>query len=135
MSASDLNQWDLDVQVLDDNPIYNNQTFRIRLHFSDRYPIERPEVHFVQVSDPLPTKQRSIPMHPHIYSNGLICLDLLGTGWTPVQNVESICLSLQSMLVGNQKNERPEGDEAFCRRTRPGMSTKGIGFLYDDDKV
>lgn len=28
-------------------------------------------------------------------------LDLLGNEWTPIQNVESICISLQSMLTGN----------------------------------
>lgn len=64
----------------------------------------------------------------------MVCLDLLGTGWSPVQNVESICVSLQSMLTGNFKAERPEGDQEFCRRYTPGKS-KGIGFLYDDDKV
>ena len=79
---------------------------------------------------------RQIPLHPHIYSNGIICLDLLGAqGWSPVQNVESICMSLQSMLTGNTKAERPEGDEEFCRRTRPGMSTRAIAFVYDDDAV
>ena len=55
-------------------------------------------------------------MHPHVYSNGIICLDLLDkAGWSPVQNVESVCMSLQSMLTGNTKNERPEGNEIFVR--------------------
>lgn len=44
-----------------------------------------------------------IPVHPHIYGNGHICLDLLGAGWSPVHTLTTIALSLQSMLAGNDK--------------------------------
>lgn len=42
-----------------------------------------------------------IPVHPHVYGNGHICLDMLGTGWSPAHSVTSIAISLQSMLSGN----------------------------------
>ena len=111
---------------------------------------EPPEVTFEEQPN------RPVPMHPHIYSNGIICLDLLGNaGWSPVQSVESVCVSIQSMLTGNTKNVRPEGDEAFCRsmgvRGVNGWSGSGGGsggygggrsrglrdvrFAYDDDAV
>lgn len=89
---------------------------------------EPPEVVFVQLPD------RPIPIHPHIYSNGIICLDLLGQqGWSPVQNVESVCMSIQSMLTGNTKNERPPGDEEFVRGNR--LRPRDIDFYYHDNSV
>ena len=48
-------------------PPPSGETFRLRVIFSERYPLEPPEVTFVPPS----------PVHPHIYSNGHICLDIL----------------------------------------------------------
>jgi len=127
-SADDLKDWQMDIKVLDDNTLYRNETYRLRFRFSNKYPIEAPEVTFVKTVD------RPIPMHPHVYSNGIICLDLLGSqGWSPVQNVESVCMSIQSMLTGNTKNERPPGDEEFVKGNtkRP----RDINFYYDDNTV
>jgi len=128
VSAEGFQEWLLDIQVLDKNPLYMNQTYRLKFKFSPTYPIEAPEVTFVK------TAERPIPMHPHIYSNGIICLDLLGQqGWSPVQNVESICMSIQSMLTGNSKNERPEGDENFVANNR--RRPRDIDFYYHDNTV
>ncbi|KAJ9648496.1 hypothetical protein H2199_001351 [Coniosporium tulheliwenetii] len=115
VQADNLETWLMDIRVLDDNPIYRNQTYRLKFVFSGSYPIEAPEVTFVK------TESHPIPMHPHIYSNGIICLDLLDRqGWSPVHNVESVCMSLQSMLTGNTKNERPEGMRRLCGTTALG---------------
>lgn len=90
----------MDISVMD-NPLYpSSDTYRLRFTFSSSYPIEPPEVTF------LASPECTIPMHPHVYSNGIICLDLLDRqGWSPVQNVESVCISIQSMLASNTKAE------------------------------
>lgn len=128
VSAPGFDEWLLDIRVLDKNPLYLDQVYRLKFKFSSSYPIEPPEVVFVKLPD------RPIPIHPHVYSNGIICLDLLGQkGWSPVQNVESVCMSIQSMLTGNSKNERPPGDEEFVRGNR--LRPKDIDFYYHDNSV
>ncbi|KAJ5217072.1 hypothetical protein N7468_010080 [Penicillium chermesinum] len=141
VKADDLKEWQMDIKVLDENPLYMNKTFRLKFTFSDRYPIanpgftysEPPEVQFIQVPDNSDTP-RPIPMHPHIYSNGIICLDLLGrSGWSPVQTAESVCMSIQSMLTANTKDERPPGDKEFITHNR--RRIRDINFVYEDDDV
>lgn len=51
VSFEPLNEWIVDIKVLDENPLYMNQTYRLKMNFSDTYPIEPPEVVFVQLSN------------------------------------------------------------------------------------
>lgn len=148
IKAEDFQEWLMDIRVLDDNPIYRGEVYRLKFKFSGNYPIgmlpsllevtvaivangsptEAPEVIFVKDST------HPIPMHPHIYSNGIICLDLLDRqGWSPVHNVESVCVSLQSMLTGNTKNERPPGDENFVKYNT--QRPRDINFVFHDKTV
>ncbi|KAF1949455.1 UBC-like protein [Byssothecium circinans] len=130
VKADDLQEWLLDIQVMDGNPIYAGETYRLKFMFSQSYPIEAPEVVFVHSTDP----PRPIPFHPHVYSNGIICLDLLDRqGWSPVHNVESVCVSLQSMLTSNTKKERPPGDENFVRYNT--QRPRDINFVFHDERV
>ncbi|GLI78391.1 hypothetical protein PoHVEF18_006705 [Penicillium ochrochloron] len=131
--SDNLEEWQMDIKVLDDNPIYKGHTYRLKFTFSNKYPIEPPEVQFIELPTTSDTP-RPIPMHPHIYSNGIICLDLLSSsGWSPVQTVESVCMSIQSMLTANSRNERPPGDSEFVAYNR--RRIRDIPFVYEDDNV
>ncbi|KAK9478845.1 ubiquitin-conjugating enzyme/RWD-like protein [Lipomyces japonicus] len=125
--AEDFSLWLIDIRVMDDNPLYANKIFRLQFRFPKSYPIEAPEVKFIQ------SYGIEIPIHPHIYSNGHICLDVLGSGWSPVQTVSSVSMSLQSMLAGNNKNERPPDDSRYVANAP--FSPKQTRFVYHDDNV
>lgn len=48
--------------------IYAGEKFRLKFNFPVDYPFSPPSVYFLQ----------PIPRHEHVYSNGDICLNLLG---------------------------------------------------------
>lgn len=109
--------------------MYAQEQFMLRFKFGGNYPMESPEVVFVAVDKlQAPVGQQSangppleatnkclVPVHPHIYSNGHICLSILYDNWSPALTVASVCLSIQSMLSSCDKKERPQDDADYCR--------------------
>ncbi|CAJ1363679.1 unnamed protein product [Effrenium voratum] len=104
--------------------LYAGETFMLRFHFSDRYPFESPEVVFEGVS----------PMHPHIYSNGHICLSILYDAWSPALSVHAVCMSIVSMLSSAQSKVRPQDDTTYVARVGR-RSPKLSKWHFDDDRV
>lgn len=66
---------------------YEGYNFKLSLEFPNNYPYAPPTVMFVT------------PMfHPNVDMAGRICLDILKDKWSAIYNVQSILLSLQSLL-------------------------------------
>ncbi len=49
--------------------------------------------------------------NPNLYSNGKVCLSILGTwsgpGWSPVQTLSSVLMSIQSLMTENPYHNEP----------------------------
>lgn len=92
-------EWEAYIKGPDDTP-FEGGVFRARLSFPKDYPLNPPKMRF---DPPL--------LHPNIYADGNVCISILHSPgddpnhyelaserWSPVQNVNSILLSVLSML-------------------------------------
>lgn len=80
---------------------YAGERYRLKMVFPAEYPSRPPRVYFLK-----PT-----PKHQHVYSNGDICLNLLGSDWSPNLRAESLVLSIISMLTSAKLKKLPLDNE------------------------
>ncbi|CRG95161.1 ubiquitin conjugating enzyme, putative [Plasmodium gallinaceum] len=104
-----------------ENTIYANEVYKIKIIFSDDYPLKPPTVYFLQKP----------PKHTHVYSNGDICLSLLGDDYNPSLSISGLILSIISMLSSAKEKKLPI-DNYTHADAKPGSSQNN--FLYHDDK-
>lgn len=67
--------------------MYEGLEYRLILDFPNGYPIVAPRIRF-----------ESNCFHPNVDENGNICLDILREKWSATYDVQSILLSIQSLL-------------------------------------
>ena len=66
---------------------YENQKYKLSLHFPNSYPYTPPTVKFITPC-----------FHPNVDSGGNICLDVLKDKWSALYDVRSVLLSVQALL-------------------------------------
>ncbi|KZZ93005.1 Ubiquitin-conjugating enzyme/RWD-like protein [Ascosphaera apis ARSEF 7405] len=91
--------WTATIAGPDDTP-YENLTFKLSFEFPTNYPYAPPTVLF-----------KTPIYHPNVDFSGRICLDILRDKWSAVYNVQSVLLSLQSLL-GEPNNASPLNGQA-----------------------
>jgi ubiquitin-conjugating enzyme E2 C len=85
-NGGNLLKWTATVVGPADTP-YAGLTFKLSFSFPNNYPYAAPSVVFCT---PI--------YHPNIDFSGRICLDILKDKWSAIYNVQSVLLSLQSLL-------------------------------------
>ncbi|KAH6950555.1 ubiquitin-conjugating enzyme/RWD-like protein [Fusarium avenaceum] len=91
--------WTATIEGPDDTP-YAGLTFKLSFAFPSNYPYAAPTVLF-----------KTPIYHPNVDFSGRICLDILKDKWTAAYNIQTVLLSLQSLL-GEPNNASPLNGEA-----------------------
>lgn len=98
-SETSMMHWTATIDGPTETP-YQQMTFRLTFEFPSNYPYAPPIVLF-----------KTPIYHPNIDFSGRICLDILKDKWSAIYNVQSVLLSLQSLL-GEPNNASPLNGEA-----------------------
>eukprot|EP00796_Vickermania_ingenoplastis_P010220 gene10220-7163_t len=70
-----------------DGTAWEGGLYQMEFKFMDTYPMTPPHVKFV-----------TPVFHPNVYPDGSLCLDIISSMWTPTLDVQTLLLSIQSLL-------------------------------------
>ncbi|XP_077528373.1 ubiquitin-conjugating enzyme E2 D4-like [Haemaphysalis longicornis] len=86
VNDDDLLNWEATILGPEDSP-YEGGVFKLSIAFPKDYPFNPPKLKFV-------TKI----YHPNISTCGSICLDVIGSKWSPALSISKVLLSICSLL-------------------------------------
>jgi ubiquitin-conjugating enzyme E2 G1 len=119
LADTDIYEWDVIIMGPDETP-YQGGFFRARITFPVEYPNQPPTMRFL-----------SDMFHPNVHQDGKVCISILHSPgddsfgyeqseerWRPIHSVESIVMSVISML-SSPNDESPANLEAAVRSNNP----------------
>jgi len=114
-------EWSVALIVLNPDSLYYGGYFKARLSFPKNYPYSPPDFKFVR---PL--------YHPNIYPDGRLCISILhqpgddemsgesaAERWSPVQRVETVLISVLSLLDDAEVSSPANVDAGVMLRNNP----------------
>ena len=104
-NQNDLFKWEGVIFGPADSP-FTGGVFRLKIIFPTDYPFKSPTITFT-------TKI----YHPNINSQGIICLDILKTQWSPALTISKVLLSICSLLCDPNPNDPLVPDIAHIYKT------------------
>lgn len=103
--------------------VFESLVYKLSLEFSNGYPYSPPIVKFVTPC-----------FHPNVDTNGNICLDILKEKWTALYDVQSILISIQSLL-GEPNNKSPLNPSAAQMWSNQTAYKKHLHDQYHKNKT
>lgn len=112
--------WNIGVMVLNEDSIYHGGYFKAQMRFPDDFPFSPPQFRFTPAI-----------YHPNVYRDGRLCISILHQSgdpmtdepdaetWSPVQTVESVLISIVSLLEDPNISSPANVDAAVVFRKNP----------------
>lgn len=109
--------WNIGVMVLNEESVYHGGYFKAQMRFPSDFPFSPPNFRFTPAI-----------FHPNVYRDGRLCISILHQGgdptseepdsetWSPAQTVESVLISIVSLLEDPNVSSPANVDAAISYR-------------------
>lgn len=127
--------WNIGVMVLNEDSIYHGGYFKAQMRFPEDYPFSPPQFRFTPAI-----------FHPNVYRDGRLCISILHQSgdpmtdepdaetWSPVQTVESVLISIVSLLEDPNISSPANVDAAVDYRKNPDQYTQRVKMEVERSK-
>lgn len=127
--------WNIGVMVLNEESIYHGGYFKAQMRFPEDFPFSPPQFRFTPAI-----------YHPNVYRDGRLCISILHQSgdpmtdepdaetWSPVQTVESVLISIVSLLEDPNISSPANVDAAVDYRKNPDQYKQKVKMEVERSK-